>query len=138
MEQDLFLAMGGIAWAFDIRKKRDMNGGEVDVHWDDFNPLLIAKPAPFEFDLEIRGQAVQSKLVQMWESGKGEDDINLERQQALGERMAADRATESASQTKDDDILSVGGSDTSGPSEGGSESSSSQSVHNVEELDIWV
>lgn len=33
VEQDLFLTMGGMAWAFDVRKERDARTvGEVPVH----------------------------------------------------------------------------------------------------------
>ncbi|KAF3006228.1 hypothetical protein E8E14_002554 [Neopestalotiopsis sp. 37M] len=75
VEQDLFLVMGGIAWAFNITKKRRADGSEVDVHWDDFSPLLIAKPAPFEFDAMLRSEAVKNELLKMWEHGRGEDDL---------------------------------------------------------------
>lgn len=74
VEQDLFLVMGGIAWAFNITKKRRADGSEVDVHWDDFSPLLIAKPAPFEFDAMLRSEAVKNELLKMWVHGRGEDD----------------------------------------------------------------
>lgn len=50
VDQDLFLSMGGMAWAFDIRKKRDQQGKEVPVHWNNYSSLLIAKPIKFEFD----------------------------------------------------------------------------------------
>lgn len=57
VEQDLLLTMGGLAWAFNIRKKRDpVTGHEIPVHWNDFTPLLIAKPSPFEFDLVPRSE----------------------------------------------------------------------------------
>ncbi|KAI1350532.1 cytochrome P450 [Xylaria sp. FL0043] len=74
VEQDLYLAMGGMAWAFDIRKKKRLDGSEVPVHWNDFTPLLIAKPMPFEFDAVVRGGEERRVLLrQMWEEGKGEE-----------------------------------------------------------------
>ncbi|KAI0455444.1 cytochrome P450 2C3 [Xylaria acuta] len=89
VEQDLFLSMGGMAWAFDIRRKRRHNhsgeggscggGVEVPVHWNDYTPLLIAKPRPFEFDAIVRGGDGKRRLLRrMWEAGKGEDDHELE------------------------------------------------------------
>ncbi|KAK3368618.1 cytochrome P450 [Podospora didyma] len=63
VEQDLFLTMGGLAWAFDVRKKRDpITGTEIPVHWNDYTPLLIAKPCRFDFDAIPRSEA---KLHQM-------------------------------------------------------------------------
>jgi hypothetical protein len=131
VEQDLFLAMGGVAWAFDIRKKRRADGTEIDVHWDDFSPLLIAKPAPFEFDALPRSDAVRRKLAQMWESGKGDDDVEEEEFQEARGKMLAKLERKSSHEEpmlsgEDEDAKSVGGSDTSGPSDGASESSDDQ------------
>lgn len=122
VDQDLFLAMGGIAWALDLRKKKKMvkvkkrmkktvvekssadgteTGAEVEVeeeieeevevevevevpvHWNDYTPLLIAKPMPFEFDATVRGEGKEAQLRQMWETGKGEDDEEEERHQMV-------------------------------------------------------
>ncbi|KAK8124281.1 uncharacterized protein PG998_000040 [Apiospora kogelbergensis] len=136
VEMDLFLAMGGMAWAFRIQKKRNADGTEVPVHWNDFTPLLIAKPSPFEFDLVPRhGDATAHALRGMWETGKGEDDEELERAAERDRRSAEDRhrevvvraavaaaalvarkEKESAVAVEDDDACSVGGSDTSGGS----------------------
>ncbi|KAI1169807.1 cytochrome P450 2C3 [Nemania sp. FL0916] len=77
VEQDLYLAMGGIAWAFDIRRKRRADGTEVPVHWNDFTPLLIAKPKPFEFDAVVRGGGERERVLsKMWEEGRGDDDVD--------------------------------------------------------------
>lgn len=102
VEQDLFLAMGGLAWAFDLCKKRRADGSVVDVHWNDFTPLLIAKPAPFEFEAFTRSPQIARRVDAMWESGKGADDDEAERLSAALEGGK-----------HDDDVLSVGGSDTS-------------------------
>ncbi|KAI1312048.1 cytochrome P450 2C3 [Xylaria venustula] len=126
VEQDLYLAMGGIAWALDIRKKRRPDGSQVPVHWNDYTPLLIAKPCPFEFDAVVRGEEKREMLRQMWEDGKGEDDILKENQSIppkLQQHMASgeDEATWKTEAKVDndtppiDDGLSDRGSDTSGP-----------------------
>lgn len=103
VEQDLFLAMGGLAWAFDLCKKRRADGSEVDVHWNDFTPLLIAKPAPFEFEAFTRSPQIARRVEAMWESGKGADDEEAER---LSAALKGGK--------HDDDVLSIGGSETSG------------------------
>lgn len=76
VEQDLFLAMGGLAWAFTIRKKRDpTTGDEVPVHWDAYTSLLIAKPTRFDFDAAPRGgEARAGELRRMWEAAREEDE----------------------------------------------------------------
>ncbi|ORY59181.1 cytochrome P450 [Pseudomassariella vexata] len=150
VEQDLFLAMGGMAWAFNITKKFRADGTEIPVHWNEYSPLLIAKPAPFEFDARPRSEAIKWKLRGMWETGRGEDDIEEEcrvREEKLrvrAEHMKLDRERE-VEADKYDDAASVGGSETSGPSEGGSVSSSATpntpgglSVRGDGEVDIWA
>ncbi|KAK4152090.1 hypothetical protein C8A00DRAFT_35217 [Chaetomidium leptoderma] len=67
VEQDLFLTMGGMAWAFDIRKKRDpATGAEIPVHWNDYTPLLIAKPAWFPFDAVPRSPEKVGRMREMY------------------------------------------------------------------------
>ncbi|KAK5659780.1 hypothetical protein OQA88_991 [Cercophora sp. LCS_1] len=67
VEQDLFLAMGGMAWAFTISKKRDLvSGAEIPVHWNDYTPLLIAKPCQFPFDLTPRSKDKMDKMREMF------------------------------------------------------------------------
>ena len=68
MEQDLFLTMGGMSWAFDIRKKRDPETGlELPVHWNDYTPLLIAKPTKFPFDAIARSEDKKRMMREMYE-----------------------------------------------------------------------
>lgn len=67
VEQDLLLAMGGIAWAFNVWKRFDeTTGREVAVHWNDYTSLLIAKPEQFSFQLEVRGHDKEQQLEGMW------------------------------------------------------------------------
>ncbi|KAM7200889.1 Cytochrome P450 [Naviculisporaceae sp. PSN 640] len=68
VEQDLFLTMGGMAWGLNIRKKRDPEtGAEIPVHWNDYTPLLIAKPSPFLFDAVPRSQEKERLMREMYE-----------------------------------------------------------------------
>ncbi|KAK4214279.1 putative cytochrome P450 E-class, group I [Rhypophila decipiens] len=91
VEQDLFLTMGGMAWGLNIRKKRDPETGlEVPVHWNDYTPLLIAKPMPFPFDAFARSDEKRRMMKDMYEDAnsrmqdqdmKGDDEVRA----ALGE-----------------------------------------------------
>lgn len=74
VDQDLFLTMGGMAWAFNIQHKRNADGTKVPVHWNDYTPLLIAKPAPFEFDAIIRTPEKADLLRSMFEAAKEEEE----------------------------------------------------------------
>ncbi|KAK3495247.1 cytochrome P450 [Neurospora hispaniola] len=75
VEQDLFLTMGGMAWAFTISKKRDpVTGVEMPVHWNDYTPLLIAKPCRFPFDAVPRDEEKLKKMREMYEEAmEGEE-----------------------------------------------------------------
>lgn len=81
VEQDLFLTMGGLAWAFDIRKKRDKDGMEIPVHWDHYTPLLIAKPVRFQFDAVVhdacRAQAITDMFVEVDTVNDGDSAVDL-------------------------------------------------------------
>ncbi|KAI2642949.1 cytochrome P450 2C3 [Xylaria nigripes] len=123
VEQDLYLAMGGMAWAFKICKKR-RDGTEVPVHWNDFTPLLIAKPTPFEFEAVVRGgEEKRRALRRMWEAGKGSDDDEMvvgekERRNREGEvDVGSDRGSESSCAhyvTESESFTSSGQSDGDG------------------------
>ncbi|KAL2075729.1 hypothetical protein VTL71DRAFT_672 [Oculimacula yallundae] len=82
VEQELFLSMGGLAWAFDIRKKRDGEGKEIEVPMNKYTSLLIAKPEAFEFECRVveRGgvtqEEVRERLERAWRDvneGRTED-----------------------------------------------------------------
>lgn len=76
VEQDLFLAMGGMAWAFTMQRQRDpVTGVEVPIHWEDYTSLLIAKPVKFPFDAVPRGGAERkAELRSMYEAAKEEEE----------------------------------------------------------------
>lgn len=79
VEQDLFLTMGGMAWALDIRKKRRADGTEVPVHWDNYTPLLIAKPVKFEFDAVVRDAEKMRAVTEMLGEDMLRDQPDLQR-----------------------------------------------------------
>lgn len=78
VEQDLFLTIGGMAWALNIQKKRDpITGREIPVHWDDYTSLLIAKPCRFEFDAVPRDEGRLEEMRRMFDSAReAEQDQN--------------------------------------------------------------
>lgn len=86
--------MGGLAWAMDITPKRRPDGSAVPVHWNDFTPLLIAKPAAFEFDVKIR-KGRETVLRQMHEEAASGDDLEEQafNGQATKEGMFAKEAS---------------------------------------------
>ncbi|KAI2602783.1 cytochrome P450 [Hypoxylon sp. NC1633] len=131
VEQDLFLAMGGMSWALNISKKRDADGREVPVHWNSYTPLLIAKPMPFEFNAVVRSEEKKIVLRQMWETGKGEDDEEEETNEVLEQ---ASRDYEKAQEMLEDDASSDRGSETSAAA--GSLTESVTSVSTGSESDI--
>ncbi|KAK4188627.1 cytochrome P450 [Podospora australis] len=136
VEQDLFLSMGGMAWAFTIQKKIDpQTGKEIPVHWNDYTPLLIAKPCRFEFDAIPRTETRMEEMREMFEKAKEEEeehDADLEMDIAqfekdLGkEKIYRDRTCEQEVRQKQDSTTSGSGSEdgtaSESASEGGSES----------------
>jgi hypothetical protein len=129
VEQDLFLTMGGIAWAFDIRKKRDpATKQEMPVHWADYTPLLIAKPEQFPFEAVPRAPDKMDRMREMYETardlplmGKSSDMDIGQFWGDLGDRIYGDE-------------VSSGGERT--PSPGASSSSSSTAVPRGSALDV--
>ena len=111
-EQDLFLSIGGMAWAFDIRKKIDTHGKEIPVHWNDYTPLLIAKPAPFLFDLNPRDEAKKLTLRENF-AAMADEEEEEEEEESLNsladEKMMAEgtRHTETAKPQSEEQPLSI-------------------------------
>ncbi|KAM0334486.1 hypothetical protein ACHAQA_001515 [Verticillium albo-atrum] len=98
VEQDLFLTMGGLAWGMDIIPKRRADGSAVPVHWNDFTPLLIAKPAAFEFDVVVR-MGRGELMRQMYEEAVKGDESEKE---AFTREEPRDIKTKSASKERID------------------------------------
>ncbi len=90
VDQDLLLSFGGLAWAFNVSKKRDAAGNEIPVHWNDFTPLLIAKPKKFQFDLTPRSDEKMVAMREMYELSKegDEEQDTVRMEEELGTRVA--------------------------------------------------
>ncbi|KAI0110422.1 cytochrome P450 2C3 [Nemania sp. FL0031] len=144
VEQDLYLAMGGMAWAFDMRKKRRADGTEIPVHWNDYTPLLIAKPKPFEFDATVRGEEKARLLRRMWETGKGDEEGEAVGGEPLYDEPRRDGERRGEGEEKKekeveidghvvDDASSDRGSETSGLADSVSESNSSSGTSDFDD-----
>lgn len=80
VEQELFLVMGGLAWAFNISNKRDANGKEISPPLDNYTSLLIAKPERFEFDMKVRSPGRNAMIEKAWKTANGgrTDDVEVD------------------------------------------------------------
>jgi hypothetical protein len=87
VEQELFLVMGGMAWAFDIRKKKDEFGKEIHVPFDKYTSLLIAKPEKFTFEMKIISEERRAMVEEGWKNvngGRTEDaEVGIEEKGTL-------------------------------------------------------
>lgn len=64
--------MGGLAWAFDIRKKMSKFGYEVPVPTDKYTSLLIAKPEKMAFEMKPVSQEKAQMIEKGWMRTNGE------------------------------------------------------------------
>lgn len=83
MEQELFLTMGGLAWAFGIGKKKDDLGREIEVPLAKYTSLLIAKPEKFEFSLTPVSEERLQMVIEDWGhvcdlEGEGGDETSID------------------------------------------------------------
>jgi hypothetical protein len=77
IEQGLFLVMGGLAWAFDTRKKRGRWGYEVPVPIDKYTNLLIAKPKKMVFEMKPVGEDRVQMIEKEWEDLNGGETADV-------------------------------------------------------------
>ena len=62
---------GGIAWAFDIGKKKDEFGKEIYVPSDKYTSLLIAKPERFTFEMKMISEERRAMVEEGWRNVNG-------------------------------------------------------------------
>lgn len=75
--------MGGLAWAFDVHKKRDpLTGRHLPVHWNDYTPLLIAKPIQFPFEAVPRSEGKAALIRDMHQAARARDEEEKEEAKA--------------------------------------------------------
>ncbi|KAG9606124.1 cytochrome P450, partial [Aureobasidium melanogenum] len=56
VEVELFVAIGAMAWASTISRKRDALGRDMHVPSHDYTTYLISRPKPFPFELKPRNE----------------------------------------------------------------------------------
>ena len=74
---ELVVACGAILWAFELAKKKDSNGQEVHVPDWDFSTLPFAKPNPFHFDMNVRGEKRAETIMEEWKKAEPEMDMQM-------------------------------------------------------------
>lgn len=71
-EADMFVGIGALAWAFDLRKAVNPKTGiEISIPECEFSELLIAKPKWFRFNMTVRSEHRRAELLELW---KAEDE----------------------------------------------------------------
>jgi hypothetical protein len=79
VNHELFQVCGALAWAFNLRKKKDENGREIELKDMDYSNLLISKPGIFSFDLQVRDEAKRQSIVDMWMADEQEGGLMNEK-----------------------------------------------------------
>ncbi|XDG00394.1 hypothetical protein ABKA04_000009 [Annulohypoxylon sp. FPYF3050] len=66
-QDELLVACGALAWAFNLKPKKDpVTGKELPVPTDKSNSLLIIKPDPFEMAFEPRSEERKQEALRQW------------------------------------------------------------------------
>ncbi|KAK7728214.1 hypothetical protein SLS57_002687 [Botryosphaeria dothidea] len=69
-ERNLFYICSHFLWAFDIRKRKDAAGNEIDIDMDDVRPGLINTMNPFDVDVKPRNLERVEWVKKHWEEQK--------------------------------------------------------------------
>jgi hypothetical protein len=73
-QDEMLLAAGGLAWAFNLKRKvNPVTGQDIEVPLDKSNSLLIVKPDPFEMEFEIRSEARRKEVIDQWKAAEAKD-----------------------------------------------------------------
>jgi hypothetical protein len=73
-QDELLVACGSLAWAFNLRRKVDAATGlEIDISTTASNSLLLIKPDPFHMAFIPRSEARRAEIVQNWKSSDDRD-----------------------------------------------------------------
>ncbi|KAL9111507.1 MAG: hypothetical protein Q9227_003994 [Pyrenula ochraceoflavens] len=73
VETQSFCVMGGVAWAFNLGRRKNARGIEIDIPENDYHPLLITKPNPFHFSLEVRSEERRQQIVRFYQESLAKD-----------------------------------------------------------------
>lgn len=73
-QDELIVACGALAWAFNLKAKRDpVTGAELPVPTDKSNSLLIIKPDPFQMTFEPRSKQRRDEALRIWAMEESKD-----------------------------------------------------------------
>jgi cytochrome P450 len=73
-QDELLLACGGLAWAFNLKRKIDpTTGREIDIPLNKSNSLIIIKPDLFQMAFEPRSESRMADIIQQWKVAEAED-----------------------------------------------------------------
>jgi hypothetical protein len=73
-QDELIVACGALAWAFNLKAKKDpVTGTELPVPLDKSNSLLIIKPDPFEMAFEPRSKQRREEALRIWAEAEAKD-----------------------------------------------------------------
>lgn len=79
VNHELFQVCGAIAWAFNLSRKKDEHGRELELKDLDYSNLLISKPTIFAFDMTVRTEARKQTILDMWEVAEREEGLMSEK-----------------------------------------------------------
>lgn len=73
-QDELIVACGALAWAFNLKGKTDpATGKTIPVPLDKSNSLLIIKPDPFQMAFEPRSEARRAEALNIWAAEEKKD-----------------------------------------------------------------
>jgi len=73
-QDELVVACGALMWAFNLKKKVDANGKEIDIDLNKSNSLLIIKPDAFEMAFEPRSEEKRQIILDQWKVAEEQDE----------------------------------------------------------------
>lgn len=66
VENEFFVAMGGLAWAANVSSGVDENGRKMAVPEHDFTSHLISRPRSFPFELRVRSEERRGQVMEWY------------------------------------------------------------------------
>ena len=70
---ETFVNCGGLLWGYNLLKKKDANGNQIQPSITASNSLLIVKPDPFEMAFEPRSERKREQIISLWEESDAKD-----------------------------------------------------------------
>ncbi|KAH0610192.1 uncharacterized protein H6S33_011719 [Morchella sextelata] len=74
-ERSLYLLTIRLLWAFQMNKKRDASGNEIDIPYYDYDSGLSSRAKPFQFDCKARSPTRALVIRESWYEAKATDPL---------------------------------------------------------------